>query len=125
MRRAVGVFFCSFALLGALLTASANAAPTFVASFELDSPPSWQSAADRAEKGSWVKHSSPVVADLGPVGRVILVGSQDGKLYALKYSGGSLTKVWDSGNAINTYIDSSPAVGDLNGDGCPEVVVGA
>ena len=72
-----------------------------------------------------MKHSSPVIADLGPVGRVILVASQGGKLYALRYANGKLTKVWDTGSAIDTYIDSSPAVADLYGDGCPEVLVGA
>lgn len=98
---------------------------TFVASFELDVPPSWQDSTERAQKGSWIKHSSPVVADLGPKGRAILVASQGGKLYALRYSAGKLTKLWDSGNAIDTFIDSSPAVADLNRDGCPEVLVGA
>ena len=111
-------------LIAALIPLAADGAVQVLANFELDPPPSWQTAEQRLERGSWVKHSSPVVADLGD-GPVILVGSQNGKLYALKYRNGSLTKVWDSGTAIDTFIDSSPAVGDLNGDGCPEVVVGA
>lgn len=103
---------------------SASAAPTVLASFELDPAPSWQSSTQKAQLGSWVKHSSPVVVRVGG-DPTILVGSLGGKLYALRYDGGSLTKSWDSGSAIGTFIDSSPAVGDLNGDGCPEVVVGA
>ena len=125
MRRASLFLACSLALMGASLSLPADAAPKFAGSFTLDAPPAWQDSTERAQKGSWIKHSSPVVADLGPTGRVVLVASQGGRLYALKYSGGSLRKVWDSGSAIDTFIDSSPAVGDLNRDGCPEVVVGA
>src|SRR5688572_15961233 len=124
MRRAPLTLLCLLALLGAMLWLPADAAPKVVASLELDLPPSWQNSTERAQNGTWIKHSSPVVADLGPMGRVILVGTQGGKLYALRYAGGKLTKVWDSGNAIETFIDSSPAVGDLNKDGCPEVVIG-
>jgi hypothetical protein len=43
-----------------------------------------------AENGSWVKHSSPVIADLDPRagnGREIVVGSLGGKLYALRMVG--------------------------------------
>jgi hypothetical protein len=109
----------------AVLAPPASTAPSFVASFELDTAPSWQTASEKSAKGSWIKHSSPVVADLGSVGRAIIVAAQSGEVYALKYSGGKLTKIWDTGDAITTFIDSSPAVGDLNRDGCPEVVVGA
>ncbi|MEX2392999.1 MAG: FG-GAP-like repeat-containing protein [Actinomycetota bacterium] len=109
----------------AVLAAPASTAPSFVASFELDNAPSWQTSTEKSAKGTWIKHSSPVVADLGSVGRAIIVASQGGRVYALRYSGGKLTKIWDTGNVITTFIDSSPAVGDLNRDGCPEIVVGA
>ncbi len=108
-----------------LLNTPAESAASFVAGFALGEAPSWQSAATKAEKGSWVKHSSPVVANLGPLGRAIIVGDQGGRLTALRFSGGKLTKLWDSGGSIRTHIDSSPAVADLNRDGCPEVLVGA
>lgn len=123
MRRLFLVFATALTV-AALIPVAADGAPQIVANIKLDPAPSWQNANQRLEMGAWVKHSSPVVADLGD-GPVILVGSLNGKLYALKYRNGSLTKVWDSGTAIDTFIDSSPAVGDLNGDGCPEVVVGA
>jgi outer membrane protein assembly factor BamB len=124
MRRAVFAFVSCLLLGLALVAPRAGADIRFIASFELGDPPSWQDSNARHLKGSWIKHSSPVVADLG-YGPVILVGSQDGKLYALKYLAGRLTKVWDSGNSIDTYIDSSPAVADINEDGCPEIFVGA
>ena len=124
MRRVASVAACLL-VLAAFASIHAEAAPTFVASFELGGPPSFQTAAEKTSRGSWVRHSSPVVADLGPEGRAIIVGSQDGKIYALKYAGGKLVKLWDSGTKINTFIESSPAVADLNRDGCPEVLVGA
>lgn len=104
--------------------AHGGAGATFAASFKLDPAPAWQTSAQKSERGSWVKHSSPVVVDLGD-GPVIVVADQGGRVSALRYAGGRLTEVWNTGSVIETFIDSSPAVGDLNGDGCPEVVVGA
>ena len=83
--------FASALTIAVLLPVGADGAPQIVANFELDPPPSWQNAEQRLERGAWVKHSSPAVADLGD-GPVILVGSQNGKLYALKNRNGSLTK---------------------------------
>jgi outer membrane protein assembly factor BamB len=125
MRRAVVAFIVGLVAFATMVPAPTRAAVRFVASYELGDAPAWQTAVQKKERGSWVKHSSPVVADLGPHGRVILVGAQNGKLYALRYRGRELTEVWDSGSKIDTYIDSSPVVADLFGDGCPEVLVGA
>jgi FG-GAP repeat protein len=125
MRRRVSLLASLFVLASVLVRTPADGAVSFVASFELGSAPSWQTGSAPATRGTWIKHSSPVVANMGSEGKLIIVGSQGGKLYAFRYSNGALTKAWDTGSAIETYIDSSPAIGDLNSDGCPEVLVGA
>lgn len=125
MRRLWSVLASLVVFASMLAHAPADAAVSFVASYQLGTAPSWQTGSAPAERGSWIKHSSPVVADMGSEGKLIIVGSQGGKLFAFRYKGGKLTKAWDTGSAIETYIDSSPAVGDLNRDGCPEVLVGA
>lgn len=128
MRRSAVVPAClawCLAVATILVGQPADAAATFVASYTLGTAPAWQTGSARAARGSWIKHSSPVVADMGSEGRLIIVGSQAGKLFAFRYKGGKLTKAWDTGGAIETYIDSSPTVADLNSDGCPEVLVGA
>jgi hypothetical protein len=125
MRRVVSVAACLAVFAAVLARTPADAAVSFVASFELGSAPAWQSASVAAAKGTWIKHSSPVVANMGSEGKLIIVGSQGGKLYGLRYRSGALSKAWDTGSAIETFIDSSPAIGDLNSDGCPEVLVGA
>lgn len=110
-------------LVGSLLSLnSAESEPRILARYQLDNPPSWQTANQKLHLGAWVKHSSPVITNLGQ-GPVILVANQGGKLYALRYRSGEITKLWSAD--IGTFVDSSPAVGDINGDGCAEVLVGA
>jgi outer membrane protein assembly factor BamB len=117
----------AFCLVAAtfLVESPLEAAATFTDSYTFADPPSWQTGSVRTQRGSAVKHSSPVVADMGSEGRLVIVGTQSGKLYAFRYANGKLSKAWDTGNAINTYIDSSPTVADLYNDNCPEVLVGA
>lgn len=116
------------AFLAALVGVGAPAVGDVVveAGFELGPPPAWQDADERRVEGSWVRHSSPVLADLDPPngnGPEVVVGSVDGKVYALRTSEGELEALW--ARDVGTYVDSSPAVADLDGDGFREVLVGA
>jgi hypothetical protein len=66
--------------------------------------------------------SSPAFADLNGDGvNEIIVGANDGKVYA--YEGdGSMLWQYDTGT---TGISSKPAIAEIDGDGFPEVVVSA
>jgi len=67
--------------------------------------------------------SSPSLADLeGDGGLEVVVGSDDGKVYAWRADG---TAVWAEPPATGDRISSSPALGDLDGDGDLEVIVGS
>jgi hypothetical protein len=82
--------------------------------------------------GAAINYASPTLADLdnngGPL--EIIIGGRDGMVYALN-ANGSLRWQFDASAAISavaplpaiSMIDSAPAVGDLDGDGWPEVVV--
>ncbi len=75
----------------------------------------------------WSKHSSPAIADIDLDGRgEIVVGSLDGRLYVYNHDGSLLWWQYvDDPNAQPGSIQSSPAVGDLDGDGRLEIVVGS
>jgi len=65
--------------------------------------------------------SSPAIGDINNDGIPdVVVGSNDGKIYALRGNNGSLLWSYTTGNRV----ESSPAIGDINNDGIPEVVVG-
>ena len=107
-----------------------DALPGFVHSNNFDS--------DSAQKhgivldGRGILYSSPAVADLdgdSTNGLEVVVGGADGMLYAFSSSGESL---WTapmpnyncSGASKSNKLLSSPAIGDLDGDGIAEALVG-
>lgn len=86
----------------------------------------------KALSGAAVDYASPTLADLNGDGKLeIVVGGRDGRLYAVE-STGNLLWQFDAAAALNTVarkpsatkMQSAPAIGDLDGDGAPEVVVG-
>lgn len=82
--------------------------------------------------GRGIGYSAPVIADLdGSVanGKELVVGGSDGRMYALTSNGEILWTVnvpgSDCGSSpVNDKLYSSPAVGDLFGDGVVYVVIG-
>ncbi len=79
--------------------------------------------------GSNFDHSSPVIADLdgqGPLPAAAFVGTNDGCVHAFVYNGTSqLAELAGFPACVGTYMGSSPAIGDLDGNGVSEIVVGA
>jgi hypothetical protein len=69
-----------------------------------------------------IGESSPLVVNLDGQNDV-LVGSLDGKLNALHVADGSAVRGWPA--ATTSPLGSSPAAADTDGDGKPEIFVGA
>ena len=89
--------------------------------------------------GERIKEASPAAADFNNNGyKEIVIGGPDGMLYVVAYNGSTWSKVWSrqvvldldaagapTGCATRDKSDirSSPAIGDLDGDGRLEIVV--
>ena len=74
--------------------------------------------------------SKPVLADLdGKRGKEIIVTALDGSVYAWRGDGKPLAgfpvNVVDPRTGLRSKLVSTPAVGDIDGDGRPEIVFGA
>jgi hypothetical protein len=71
--------------------------------------------------------SQPVIADLGltPGFAQIIFGTMSGLLYVLQHNpNGTWSPAPGWPRQLPSHISSSPAIGDLDGDGIPEIVVG-
>src|SRR5258708_4308035 len=115
----------SLSVLVAMLVSAgaANLGPT-VASAAASPTPRW---ANDAPAGGF-KWGSPVIGDVNNDGsNDVVVGGQDGKVYAYDANGAPLTGHWPArataGAGSTPAIDSTPAIGDVDGDGRNEVVV--
>ena len=100
--------------------AAAQNAPPYKPGFPLDIP--GQTADQAAPIGSQV-----LAADLGLTAgfRSLIFGIRSGRLYVVKRDGASVWSVasgWPQ--SLPAHIYSSPAVGDLNADTLPDIVVG-
>ncbi len=69
-----------------------------------------------------IKESSPVLVDVGGT-PTVLVGSQDRNLYGFRATDGANAAGWPQ--LTTSPLNSSPAVADTDGDGRPEVFIGA
>jgi ribosomal protein L24E len=77
----------------------------------------------RSAPGGWFAWSSPTIGDInGDGSNDVVVGGQDGRVYAWDANGNVLPG-WPA--TAMASVASSPAIGDLDGDGRNEVVVGA
>jgi hypothetical protein len=71
-------------------------------------------------------YSAPYLADLdGDLDTDLLVGDEDGRVWALENDGGDWSLLARYYGAARPDYDTAPAVGDLNGDDYPDLLVGS
>ena len=73
--------------------------------------------------GAVIRGSSPLAVDLDGGGVDVMVGSYNGNLYGLHGSDGSDVPGWPQNTGFGIW--SSPSAADVDGNGSPEVFVGA
>jgi hypothetical protein len=109
----------------ALAIAASSLTPLVVSAPAGAAPPlAWE-----VKVGGWDRASSPAIADIDLNGiNDVIVGHQDGWVRIFKDGGSGMMPGWPQPAIISggspTAIESSPAIGDLDRDGRPEIIQG-
>ncbi len=90
------------------------------------SSPSWAPPDYYFESIDVGYYSAPLLTDLdGDLDPDLLIGDDDGRIWAYENDGGAFTLLTQSYGAARPDDYAAPAMGDLNDDGWPDLVVGS